>query len=280
MKPRRAQTDCTSPWWLTDRAKPAASCKRGRAAGKPFVCGMNPKRSGRAIVLLWCLGTWAYLFAKPSATPVDETAPLIVNRYAVSAEEFRWFMLQERAYVFQDVKTKCNIDYGKDFWNRDCAGTTPKKIIEKRTIDRIVRDKVQQLLFKDLGLIQDASYSAFLENLEKLNASRERAVQLGQVIYGPVRYSALQYYGHWMATLQIQAKEKLAQERLGVTDEQLQALARKKWPNRPYEKNKELVKAKYVDQAYQKLVDEMVAKAMVRTNAEAVDVILVSGQEG
>jgi hypothetical protein len=40
-----------------------------------------------------------------------------------------------------------------------------------------------------------------------------------------------------MATLQIKAKEKLAQDRLGVTDEQLQALAKETWPNRPYEES-------------------------------------------
>lgn len=184
---------------------------------------MKSKRNCGAVVLFWFLGTWAHLFAQPGANSRHETVPLLVDNQAVSSEEFRWFMEQERAGVFREVQKKCKIDYGKDFWNHECVGTTPKAMLLKKTIDRIARDKVQQLLFKELGLTQDIRYSSFLENLEKLNSSRELAARQGQVLYGPVRYTPLQYYGHQMATLQIQAKEKLSLERFGVTDEKLRA---------------------------------------------------------
>jgi len=240
------------------------------------VLGMGSRQSGKAIVVSTCLAICLYRNATASTAPADETAPLSVNHCAVSAEEFKWFMQQERAGVFQELRTRCKFDYGKGFWDRNCAGTTAKKLIEKRTINRIVRDTVQQLLFKDLGLIEDARYSVFLENLENLNANRERAAQQGRVIYGPVRYGVLQYYGHWMATLQIRAKEKLSRGEFRVTDEKLRVFAGKTWPKRPFEQTKELARATYIDQAYQHLVDARIANAMVKTNAEAVRAILTS----
>ena len=238
--------------------------------------GIGWRHRGRSIVLFSLLAICLRQSATASSAPAEEAAPLSVNHCAVSAEEFKWFMQQERAGVFHDVKTRCNFDYGRNFWDRNCAGTTAKKLIEQRTINRIVREKIQQLLFKDLGLIEDARYSVFLENLEYLNANRERAAQQGHVIYGPVHYSVPQYYGHWMATLQIRAKEKLAREQFRVTDEKLRVFARETWPKRPFEQTRELARSAYVDQEYQHLVDARVENAIVKTNADAVRAILAS----
>jgi hypothetical protein len=187
----------------------------------PFA--INMKYNCRQIFLLWFFTTSILLSAKAIDVPPDKEPLLFVNGYAVSIEEFRWFMQQERAGVFQYVKTRYNLDYGKGFWDHDCEGTTPKVMLHKRTIEHVVSEKVQQILFKELGLIQDTSYSVFLNNLEKLNCERGKAVQQGRVIYGPVRYTQLQYYGHWMANLQIQAKEKLSQEQFGITEQKLRA---------------------------------------------------------
>ena len=67
------------------------------------------------------------------------------------------------------------------------------------------------MLFQDLGLVPDISHAAFLRQLELTNQERGQAVKQGKVVYGPVRYTRLQFYGHWKATLRIQATEKLAQ---------------------------------------------------------------------
>jgi len=163
------------------------------------------------------------VFAEEGGVALDDDAALFVNKYPVSREEFRWFMQQQRAGVFQYVKTRYNLDYGKGFWDHDCEGTTPKVMIQKRTTERIVHEKVQQILFMELGLIKDINYAAFLNNLETTNIERHRAMQQGRVIYGPIRYTQLQYYGHWMANLQIQAKEKLSLERFVVTEQKLKA---------------------------------------------------------
>jgi hypothetical protein len=149
--------------------------------------------------------------------------PLTINQHDVSRPEFIWFMEQERTGVFEYFKSTCNLEVGKDFWTHDCAGTTPRALLQARTVDRLTREKVEQILFQELGLIEDFRYSNFLENLEKLNRQREEADRKGEVIYGPVRYTQLQFYGHWKATLQLEAKKKLARDKPVATDQELRA---------------------------------------------------------
>jgi hypothetical protein len=146
---------------------------------------------------------------------------LAINNHAVSPEEFRWFMEQERAGVIACFKTQHNLEYSRDYWNHEVAGTTPKAALQKRTVDRLVRETVEQILFQQLGLVLDIRYSTFLEQLEKYNQQREQEAKQGKVVYGPIRYTQLQFYGHWKATLRAQATEKLAQEQWPETEESL-----------------------------------------------------------
>ncbi len=159
---------------------------------------------------------------------------LVINRHPVSREEFRWFMEQERAGVVADFKAQHNLEYGQDYWSREVEGTTPKAALQKRTIDRLVREKVEQILFQELGLVQDIHYSAFLEQLEKVNQERAQAAKQGKVVYGPIRYAQLQYYGHWKATLRAQATERLAQKHWPATEESLKTF---------YDENRTLFRA-------------------------------------
>jgi hypothetical protein len=158
-----------------------------------------------------------------NAATADADVVMTVNQQIVSQPEFAWFMEQERAGIFEYFKATCNLEDGKDFWTHECAGTTPRAMLQRRTVDRVTREKVEQILFQELGLIQDLRYSSFLENLEKLNRQREEAKKNGQVLYGPVRYTQRQFYGHWKASLQIEAKAKLALGKLAATDQAVRA---------------------------------------------------------
>lgn len=148
---------------------------------------------------------------------------LLVNRQPVSLDEFRWFMELERAGVIQHFQASYGLEYGEGFWGRDCGGTTPRAVLQGNTVARVVRDKIEQSLFQELGLAGDISYTNFLAQLERVNRERAEAVRKGQAVYGPVHYSQLQFYGHWLATLRAQAQEKLARDCWEVTEAKLRA---------------------------------------------------------
>jgi hypothetical protein len=183
----------------------------------------------KAIMMRWTgKGLWRWLWAASvclraagAGIPSDQDVVLRINTHPVSHAEFRWFMEQERAGVVAFFMAQHNLEYVEGFWNHDVGGTTPKAILRKRTVDRLVQEKVEQILFQELGLVQDIRYAAFLEQLERSNREREQAAKEGKGVYGPIRYTQLQFYGHWKATFRAQAAEKMAQKQWPATEDSL-----------------------------------------------------------
>jgi hypothetical protein len=94
-------------------------------------------------------------------------------------------------------------------------------MLQSNTVARVIREKIEQILFLELGLVKDISYTAFLAQLETLNEQREEAARQGRAVYGPVRYTQLQFYEHWKARLRVQAKEKLAEKQWSPSAQEL-----------------------------------------------------------
>jgi hypothetical protein len=189
-----------------------------------FFCNLYNHQVRNIVVWLCFLTNTAFGMVQDAAPSTNAAAVLFVNRQPVSAEEFVWFMQQERAGVFQFVKTKFNLDYGTSFWDHKLPGGTPRALLRQRTVERIVREKVQLLLFRELGLVGEIGYENFVKNLEQLNDARESAARQGRVIYGPVRYTQSQYYEYWMSNLRLRAVEQLAQTCWDVSDRRVKKI--------------------------------------------------------
>jgi hypothetical protein len=85
-------------------------------------------------ILIWCFLTGTGLGMVQETKASTNTPVLFVNQQPVSAEEFVWFMQQERAGVLQFVKAKFNFDYGTIFWDQPFSGGTPRILLRQRTI--------------------------------------------------------------------------------------------------------------------------------------------------
>lgn len=70
---------------------------------------------------------------------------------------------------------------------------TSSHIIERRAIDALVRQKVQQIAMKEHGILSDISYPGFQVRWRAENARRAVSQRAGDRIYGPVQYSEEQY---------------------------------------------------------------------------------------
>ena len=101
-------------------------------------------------------------------------------------------------------KTTVNIDDKLLEEAMKVSGAKTKRQAIIAALEELVHRKNLEALRRELGTF-DLALS--LDDLEKLNRQREQAAREGRVVYGPVRYSQLQYYGHWKASLQVQAKE-------------------------------------------------------------------------
>ena len=131
----------------------------------------------------WCrpalaaLGGWSAcavaLAVAPAATRGSDPIALVVNQHEVTRDEFQWFMELERSAVFRHFSA--HLQDGEASRERGPGGATPRSLLQRNTVARIAREKVEQGLFQELGLAQDIGYPAFLVGLAKANQEREQA---------------------------------------------------------------------------------------------------------
>ena len=166
--------------------------------------------------------------------PAKAGTVMRVNDEPVSREEFLWFMEQERPAVFQFFYEHYRLADGTNFWHEVRGQTTPKQLLRHNTVQRLIREKVEQKVFLTFGLTTNISYPVMLDQLAEVNQERRAADRLHHVLYGPVTYSQLMFYANWKSSLQLRAREKLADGQLKMTDRDLK---------RFYSSNKQLFRS-------------------------------------
>jgi PPIC-type PPIASE domain len=177
-------------------------------------------RSAPPRLILIARGLLLLLLALASAARADEPV-MTVNQTPVSQAEFIFFMEQERPAVFQFFYEHHRLADGTNFWNQVRGKTTPRLMLQQNTIRRLVREKVEQKVFLDLGLATNISYAALLDRLAVVNQDRQSANARHQVLYGPITYNLQMFYENWKSNLRLRAKEKLATTQMAITEHDL-----------------------------------------------------------
>jgi len=80
-----------------------------------------------------------------------------------------------------------------DFWTTSFEGRRPIDLAREKSLSELKRIKTIFGLAKKAGLVSDISYAGFLDELSRVNESREAAVAAGGIIYGPVHYGEDEY---------------------------------------------------------------------------------------
>ncbi len=155
-----------------------------------------------------------------------------VNGEHISVKEFQRNINKNRAGVFNYFYKKYGVKQGGDFWDKKHGDETPLDMIRRLALEQCVRVKVQQVIAMQKGTVSDISYSSFLVKLKKDNIARKKAVENNEIIYGPVQYGEDQYFNHLLRLMVIKLKEKLAEDELAVTEDEIK---------RYYEDKKEIL---------------------------------------
>jgi hypothetical protein len=150
------------------------------------------------------------------ATPVAE-----VNGDVITAVEFNRVLGLQRASVIDYFKRTYDVKFSKDFWYTDYNGEVPADTLRKQALEEVVKIKIQLNLAKSYGIVQGTSYNDLLAEMEKENAQRSAAVRSGQPVYGPIKFDENRFADFYMSRVLIELKERLSEDKLAVTDEQL-----------------------------------------------------------
>ena len=165
-----------------------------------------------------------------SASPVKDSIVAYVNGECISADEFRLFVHKHRAHVFSEFRERHGIEDSKDFWTTPLGDRTPIDRLRQVALEDCVRSKMYLLMARDKGILEDVTYTGFVNRLAQENRRRKEAVARGQVIFGPVEYGESTGYAHFLSLLCVDIKKKLAEQFSGMDEDVLQNF---------YEANKE-----------------------------------------
>lgn len=139
----------------------------------------------------------------------------------IQKKEFLRQLNLERTTTFEYFKQKYNAEINENFWNTDFKGEVPINYARDKALTECINTKMQQIIAKKYGIVDDITYSKFLKDLLEENMRRENSVKNNQIIYGPKKYDENSYYIYVFSNLILKLKEKLAESEYKPTDIQL-----------------------------------------------------------
>ncbi len=125
---------------------------------------------------------------------VPEGAVLTIDGYPVTAEEFALFLNDRRAATASYFYKEHGAEVDQGFWDREYGGLTPNRYARQTALDELMPAKMESILLKERGLLEDVSYGALMAEMERTNAERAEKIAAGEVVYGLSEYKPLEFY--------------------------------------------------------------------------------------
>ncbi|NQX58443.1 peptidylprolyl isomerase [Paenibacillus qinlingensis] len=176
---------------------------------------MKKARNSRLAIGLWCfivilagiLLTGSIQLIREDSSNAASVAS--VNGEVVEAREFSVFLVAERAKILAYFQHTYGAEESPEFWTTSYQGEIPLDKITKEVLRKMMMLKVQQSLGIQYGHLQNASYTAFLEQLRIENERRTKDARAGKPIYGPKQLDAKVYYEMRQSQLLEDLKRKM-----------------------------------------------------------------------
>lgn len=197
-----------------------------------------------------------------------------VDSEAITVREFRQEMDHHRAGVFTGFNRRYSLDSFRDFWNHAFDGKTPLEVLKEKALESACRHKMQQILMKEKGLVEDIGYEAFLRQWSAENNARAEAAGAGKVLYGPVQYTERGYFQYLLTNGVIRLKSALAGHELSFTEEDLKHHFRKIKAERygdkarSFEEHRRDIQDSYLDSLYDDYLEKRLAESTITINNE------------
>jgi len=145
-----------------------------------------------------------------------------INGEPISVREFERRVLRNRAAAATYFAQKHQAQDSAEFWTTSFDGEVPSQWVRKKALEECVKIKIEQILARDKGLLQDIGYAAFLQKLDRENERRRKALAAGEPIYGPQQYGEDEFFTYVHNNMLIELKRRLGQHELLPTEEELQ----------------------------------------------------------
>lgn len=165
-------------------------------------------------MVLFMAGIWLYKEKSAVIMKIDNYA-ITQNHLALYENEFR---AEVTSYFYQEYQLNPNKE---NFWETEVGGEKPAEVLKQKAMDRLVYDTVERITASQYGISSDITLKDITESLEKENVNRQSSSNRS---YGPSQYGMMEYISRTQMEVRDELKEKLLEDTLRPTDEQLRAV--------------------------------------------------------
>jgi hypothetical protein len=176
----------------------------------------------RNIVLVLFLFQFCRIFAQHS--PVDTLIVATVNSDVITTPELKLCEEKFKPSVILEYKTNYYLNYDENFWNNTSVDESPAHHLRKKALNEAIQIKIQQQLAREMGLVKDITYKAFLVNYRNENLRRKEDLLKHKVIYGPTQYTEENYYDYLFSNLVLKLKQELGKSKFNHSEAQLRIM--------------------------------------------------------
>jgi len=196
---------------------------------KKFVDTWNKKLIIAFLMLIIIVASTIYLIVDNKKMSVVAT----INGEPIFDVEFKHRLLSNRADICSYFAQKYGVKEDAKFWNNSFNGEVPINMAKQKTLEQLIRIKIEQILAREKGIIDDISYSAFLKSFENENTMRKEFAKDNKIIYGAINYNEQEYFAYIYSNMIKKLKDYLKNNEFTIDE----AAIREK-----YEKEKEKYK--------------------------------------
>jgi hypothetical protein len=121
---------------------------------------------------------------------------LHVNNEPVTLSELEFFKALSKAEVAGYFFREYGVQQNANFWENKYGQESPAEKLKEVAIEKLVEYKVQQLLAKELGLIENIGFDELMSELKSFNENRKIRHEAGEPIYGPKQFTTGTYFDY------------------------------------------------------------------------------------
>lgn len=221
--------------------------------------------SGMIVIMLL-----RFLSRDQVVTPIGTIGGLEITR-----EELLLYAEEYRAPVAKYFADTYGAKVDQDFWSASFGEEVPSELVKEKALEELKITKTEQKLMLEHGIIQDAGYEQFLQELSAENQSRKRTVSAGGDLYGPEEYGEKDFFLLIHEKRRNNLIKELAKTAFQITDADKQEFYQRAKQEkaaflldngkyRSYDSVEPLLEKIIADQRYQKYLDQELKTTVVQ----------------
>jgi len=189
-----------------------------------------------------------------------------VNQYPIYKSELRYWMLLQRAEVYNYYYKEFGIVDSDDFWEQKVEGVSPLEMLKRLALEKAVRCKIQQILALEKGLVDQIDFDEIISKMAVENIRRKEKVENNEVVYGQIEFTERTFFAHEFDKMILKLKPELLKSELKPSEKDLESLIKNK--DFSLEDNYGFYQMQYVEENYEQYIDSLVAMAEIEMNTK------------